>query len=327
MANRPFIVDAYGLQNPLQSVFPAPIIARRAPTTADTGYQIGTIWVEPKDSSGTAVNAAWLLTSIINNSANWLSIQAGGGSGAGVFTSLTVTPGPIDLTGAFTLIAGTNAASIAADAADHAVTLGSTTGASATTIQGGTSGISATTSATGTITLGTAAMTGTITVGQSTAGQAIAIGNAVNTGAQTISIGSGASGANSTVTILGGNATAGSSALNLATGTGGKTVNLATGAGANTVTIGSTTAGSTVSLATPTGTSVTAANGILISTAGRGVTLPGGLLVLSGAGDPNGAVTAPTGSLFLRSDPAGATSRAYINTNAGTTWTNITCAA
>lgn len=48
---------------------------------------------------------------------------------------------------------------------------------------------------------------------------------------------------------------------------------------------------------------------------------------LCGSGSPNGVVTAPIGSIFSRTDPAGATSRIYVNTNGGTTWTNITCAA
>ena len=104
-------------------------------------------------------------------------------------------------------------------------------------------------------------------------------------------------------------------------------LNLGTSATAHPTAVGSTTAGSTLVLNTPTGTNVAAANGLSVTVAGRGLSLPGGLLVLSGAGDPNGSITAPIGSLYLRSDPVGATSRAYINTDAGTTWTNITCAA
>lgn len=122
---------AYGLSDALLNV-PAPdIISKRAPTTADMA-PIGQIWVN------TATNIAYILTSIVSNSANWLQIAGNAGS----FSSLTVTPGPTSLTGSFTVIAGTNAAHIADDAADHATTLGSVTGASLTTIQGGTSGIS-----------------------------------------------------------------------------------------------------------------------------------------------------------------------------------------
>lgn len=67
-----------------------------------------------------------------------------------------------------------------------------------------------------------------------------------------------------------------------------------------------------MALNTPAGTPVVAANGISITTAGVGVSLPGGVLVLAGADTPNGVVTAPIGSLFLRTNPGAATERLYI---------------
>ncbi len=45
--------------------------------------------------------------------------------------------------------------------------------------------------------------------------------------------------------------------------------------------------------------------------------------ILSGSGDPDGVVTAPKGSLFLRTDGTGSTSRAYINKDSSTDWTAI----
>jgi hypothetical protein len=68
-------------------------------------------------------------------------------------------------------------------------------------------------------------------------------------------------------------------------------------------------------------------SGIEISSAGFGVSLPGGIMVISGAGSPEGVVTAPIGSLFLRSDPIGSTSRLYVNIDDSDGWTNVTCAA
>lgn len=44
------------------------------------------------------------------------------------------------------------------------------------------------------------------------------------------------------------------------------------------------------------------AGNIAVSTAGKGFTLPGGITWTSGAGSPEGAVTAPVGSLYSRSD-------------------------
>lgn len=49
------------------------------------------------------------------------------------------------------------------------------------------------------------------------------------------------------------------------------------------------------------------------------MTLPNGVQVLSGSGDPNGNETAPQGSLFLRTDGAAATS-IYVNTNGVSAW-------
>lgn len=66
---------------------------------------------------------------------------------------------------------------------------------------------------------------------------------------------------------------------------------------------------------------------VTISTATKGLILPGGLKVISGTGTPNASVTAPKGSLYLRSDGSGANDRAYINTDSSTAWTNLVTAA
>lgn len=253
--------SAYGLSQALIDVFSPPIVAHRAPTTADKA-QLGTLWIEPTDTSGTAVNSAWILTSIINNSATWVLVETGGG--AGVFSSLTVNPGPTNLstvgngavnignstnTQAITITAGTgNIALVGAghsigignDAAANTVTVGSTSGAATTTIQGGTAGVSVATSATGTITIGSAAMTGTITLGDSTAGQTINISSTA---------------AANTVNIVGAGATVASA------------VNIGTGAAAHVVTLGSTNgAASTTVQAGTEGISLSQATGRLAAT-------------------------------------------------------------
>jgi len=46
-----------------------------------------------------------------------------------------------------------------------------------------------------------------------------------------------------------------------------------------------------------------------------------------GSGSPSGSVTAAKGSLYLRTDGSSTSTRAYINTDGGTGWTNITTAA
>jgi hypothetical protein len=84
-------------------------------------------------------------------------------------------------------------------------------------------------------------------------------------------------------------------------------------AGARDITIGNATAGTDVIISTPANTGLTFATSLV--------------RMMAGAGSPDTVVTAPAGSLFLRTDPAGATSRLYINTDSATAWTNITCAA
>jgi hypothetical protein len=194
MSNQTRQLQNYSLNQPINFQNPNPIIANRAPTTADKA-PIGQLWIF------VSANSVYVLTSVVNNLANWQLLEVGGGGG--VLTSLTVNPGPTNLstvgngavnignatnTGAITITAGTgNIALVGAghtigignDAAANTVIVGSTTGAAVTTIQGGTAGVAVNTSATGTITIGLPTMTGTITLGQSTAvaGQVINIGN------------------------------------------------------------------------------------------------------------------------------------------------------
>lgn len=138
-----------------------------------------------------------------------------------------------------------------------------------------------------TIAIGGAPMTGQITLGASTAGQTISVGDAINVGAQIVSIAGGASGASSTVSVLAGVATAGTSTLNLNTGTGAITrnTNIGTGAavvnginiggtGANVIAIGNTqTAGSVaIGAAMTTGTITIGGTGLQTGT----ITLGGG---------------------------------------------------
>jgi len=52
-----------------------------------------------------------------------------------------------------------------------------------------------------------------------------------------------------------------------------------------------------------------------------------GIQILGGSGNPNGSVTAPKGSLWLRTNGSSTSTRAYINTDSSTTWTNIVTGA
>jgi len=65
------INSAAGLQNPLQNVFPQPVISSRAPTPNDKNYPLGFIWVNKSS------NTSWILTSVNAGAAVWSISSAG----------------------------------------------------------------------------------------------------------------------------------------------------------------------------------------------------------------------------------------------------------
>jgi len=89
--------NAYGLGSPLQDVFPSPVIAQRAPTTSDVGYEIGQVWVD--QTSGQIYGMA----SVSSGSATW-SIMGPGDSDVDTLTgdsggALSPTAGNINILG------------------------------------------------------------------------------------------------------------------------------------------------------------------------------------------------------------------------------------
>lgn len=64
-----------------------------------------------------------------------------------------------------------------------------------------------------------------------------------------------------------------------------------------------------------------------VLTIGPRLKIGNGAQIISGSGSPSGSITAPKGSLYLRTDGSSTSTRAYINTNSGTTWTAITTVA
>jgi hypothetical protein len=73
-----------------------------------------------------------------------------------------------------------------------------------------------------------------------------------------------------------------------------------------------------MNVSTANNVTVSAGN-LIIGTAGRGVTLPGGITWTSGSGSPEGVVTAPVGSLFSRSDGGAGTSLYVKQSGSGNT--------
>jgi len=194
-------------------------------------------------------------------------------------------------------------------AAARAITIGNDTGATSVTIKSGANDI--TISSTDAVLLDAAGLlelnssAGVINIGNDVVNQAVNMGTA---GERTVTVGS-ATGASAT-------------AINC--GTAG--VSVGTSANAHITTVGSTTAACTLVLQTPAGTPVSAANGVSITTAAAGVTLPGPVVISSGAGVPANGLALHVGDLYINTTAASAVTRLYIATGVGA-WTNVTCAA
>ncbi len=361
----PSRIVGYGLSDALPNIFPAPIIAKRVPTTHDIGYPLGQLWIYP------VTNSVFVLASVINNSANWV----GGISGSGSFSSLTVTPGPISLTGdttinttgngtftlgnpssnglidievgpgAFEINGNGSAILIGNDAAANGVLLGTDTAGATTNIYGGNY-VQVAVADTGFITLGTPTMTGNITLGDSLSGQTVRIANVINSGATVVNIASAASAADTTVNILSGAASAGVQTFNLfgSGATRAGHINIATGAAAHEVTIGSSSAGLIEIQVGPGAFEITgngnailigndaAANSILLGTDTTGATtnIYGGNYAQVSVAD-TGFITlgtpTMTGNITLGDSLSGQTIRIGSVINSGATVINIANAA
>lgn len=229
-------------------------------------------------------------------------------------------------TGAFDVTVSSTAGSVVVsggEAVADAVQLTAGNAAGGVTVATGTGGLTvnasngiiALNSGTAAINIGTDAVAHTVTIGNVSGASAVVI-NTGTGGLQLGSTGAGDIAINSDDTLLLDadgvlelNSSAG--AISIGNDADAQGINVGT-AGVRPIIVGNASAGTTVLLNSP---------------ANVGITLANSIRVITGAGSPNGAVTAPAGSLWLRTDPAGATSRIYVNTDSATTWTNITCAA
>jgi hypothetical protein len=130
---------AYGISTALLDTPPMPIVSPRAPTTRDKA-PIGQLWVFKPS------NLLYILSSIVNNAANWVALASSGGSG--VFSSVTATTGNITATlgnivasagsvsAATTVDAGTSMAATTSITAGTSISAGSTVTATTNVIAG-----------------------------------------------------------------------------------------------------------------------------------------------------------------------------------------------
>lgn len=84
------VIQVYDISGNVVTMPPQPIIAKRDPTTRDR-EELGTFWINK------TTNSVWCLADVAGVTATWVTSPA---SGVGTFTSVTVTPGNLALTGA-----------------------------------------------------------------------------------------------------------------------------------------------------------------------------------------------------------------------------------
>jgi hypothetical protein len=281
MSNQQNSAVAYSLgKGPLSKIFPPPIVAKRAPTVNDIGYQLGQEWVWPG-------NGIWFLEQVVAGAATWLNVAGG----AGIFTSLTVNPGPTNLS----------------TVGNGAVTIGNATNTGAITLSVGT---------------GNLAINGngnTIGIGADAAANTINIGN--NTGATTVNINGGTAGAGA---ILIGT-TANNVPVSIGSSTGLSLITI--NGGTAGVTVGTNAVDHPVSVGSVTGASATTIRGGTsgVTLTAPFVALPGPVYIYTGAGAPGNGLALHVGDLYINTTAASAVTRMYIATGVGA-WTNITCA-
>lgn len=308
-------IVAYTRNQPEQPMFPAPIIARRAPTTHDINYPLGLIWV---DRVG---NNSYLLTSVVSNTASWVQITAGVGGVDSLTTddATVVLPaaGNINLAGDGTTIQTTGAGDTATIAlvASPVISGGLTIGNGLTVNLGGADITGGLTTAGGPVSIN-ATGSNNINIGATSNSGTIAIGN-LSSGAVTVESGSTLdieaadnisifpSVAAKAISI---GSTAMTGSISLGVSTAGQTINVGNAAAANIINIGNANAGNITNLKSP----ITA--------------LPGPVYIYTGSGAPSNGLALHVGDLYINTTAATAATRMYIAT-AASTWTNVTCAA
>lgn len=289
----------YGEDNPLPLLAPSAIKLVNAPTTADHA-EFGQIAI-----TTTSAYIAGLTTA---NSTLWF--QVGGGGGSGTFASLTVTPGPVSLTGV-TTINTTGTAS---------TTIGNTGGATAVTINSGTVGSSL--NSTGPIALTSTNNAGTAIVIEANGGTSEGVNLSSLQG----------TGVGGTASVLLESTVGGIAAIAIGS-TNASAIDLDAQAGGITthsvlktsITSGQAAISAIGLTATNSAGGVQVTTGALAATTGLNLVQGSANASLQvGAGAPSH--TAPQGSLYLNTTGSSTSTRAYISEGGGT-WTALTTAA
>lgn len=321
---------AYGYPNPQSGIFPEPFVVNRPPATTDHGV-VGQYWID------ISTDTIWFLVSFSNGGANWVQVETGGG--AGVFSSLTVTPGPISLTGTTTInttgaatttigTGGTGSVAIGNATGNTAITGQLTTSGNFFTINGVVSAGSTTSGATSTnLQILKSRAGGVITTGD-TLGNLIFAGfdgTSYTTGASITSTSSGTIAATRVASDLKFNthpdAALGAPILRMTIAPAGN-ITIATPDAGTALSV----SGATTAISATAGDITIGAGDLNINTPGQGINLPGPIQIITGAGVPANPLALQAGDMYINTTPTGATDRIFVATGVGA-WTNVTCAA
>lgn len=319
MSVRQLPQTAYGKSQALIGIAQDPIISDRDPTTSDKA-QLATIWVNKVSS------AAFILASIISNVATWVTVAGG----PGFFTSITVTPGNITITNGDLIVTLGDITAGGSISAGGAIT---TTSGNVGTDNGNLLAANTTATANGPALLFGKSRNGAIVQVGDSLGQVTSSGfdgaTFINSSAITTTV-TGTPGVNRVASTLGfwtHPDSTGAISQKMTINSAGVVTVLNPDAQAVSL---QTSSGDIVSGNGITATlgNITATNGNFIcSTAGTFIRVGGGAQLLSGAGDPNGIVSATQGSLYMNTTGATTTTRLWINTNGLTAWTAFTSLA
>ncbi len=182
---------APGVIYPIVTLNPATFQNTRVAPSIYQHAEQGTLWIQPRDNSGAFVGNGFINVGNLNGQAQWAQIADIGGALTG--TSLTITPGPISLTGTTNInFDGAAATNIGTGTNTGLVTIGNTANGAGVDIFSPATDIDG--PAAGTIAIGDSITTGSITIGDGLTTGSIQIGN--HTSSNTVDIESGTGGVN-----------------------------------------------------------------------------------------------------------------------------------
>lgn len=309
---------AYGISQALINTSPAPIVSKRAPKDSDKA-EVGTIWVDQPNDDG------YVLTSIVDNKAQWIGI----GGGPGVFSEIGVNtaagaPGTIISASSITALTGgiTATAGDITAPAGNIITEGVLIGSQL--ILDAKAGTNVFVTSVGDLAYADIVFSpkgaGIVTQTRELIGGDVVLTNfnTDNTDA----------GSNSTIGAAVGGAGGGDARFQAVIDNGAMyTWGIDNSTPNDNFVISKGPALGTDNMLSFDGTFKNATFDASVTTNAWFTVGNNGPQIMSGTAVPDSTITAPKGSLYIKTDASTAATRIYINTDGNDSWTNLTAAA